>query len=125
MSDDLFMKQCVVIGGLIPKLSKIYDGLEELDIINKVDEIRSDYDKIMTDNESSHLVKVQFNVTPFTEQIKMVTDKLNELVDAETGVTVEHVFVMGKGMDFDATSNIAIIILNIGLKWEVIEDEAI
>ena len=117
MTDNQLKQHCVLIGGLIPKLSKIYDGLEELECIDEVREISANYNDVISNGGTSrHLIEVTFNVVPFHEQIELFTKKLNDLVVAQDA-TVEHLFVQNLAMD--DTKNPLTNRFEIEIKWEV------
>ena len=112
--DNNLKEKCNVIGELIPKLAKIYDGLEELECVDKVDEIKSDYDNILN-GSSTHIIQVRFNVVPFHEQIEAVTKKLNDLVESKDA-TLENMFVRGPGLD-DYNRDLNFSMFEIEINW--------
>lgn len=100
MTDKELQEKCNSIGDVIPKLSKVYDGLETLDVIDKVDEISANYDNIMV-GESKHTVLVHFNKLPFHNIITEVIENINSLV-SENSATLEDISVRFPALDGSA-----------------------
>lgn len=113
MTDKELQEKCSSIGDVIPKLSKLYDGLETLDVIDKVDEISANYDNIMV-GESEHAILIHFNKLPFHDIITEVTEKLNSLV-GENGATLEDIFLRSPVLDDD--SNLMNYKFELKFKW--------
>lgn len=116
MTDSQLKEHCCFVGGLIPKLSKIYDGLEELECVEEVREISANYNDVTKNGVSKHYIEVTFNVVPFHEQIEMFTKKLNDLVVSQDAEVV-HLFV--QNLALDDTKNPSINNFEIDIKWEV------
>lgn len=84
-------QQCDFAGSVIPKLSKIYDGVESLDCVRKVDELKSDYSDVEL-HISKHHMLVQFNEIPKHYGIEMITKELSKLT-SEQNASLENSIV--------------------------------
>lgn len=84
-------RQCNFAGEVIPKLSKIYDGVESLDYVSKVDELKCDYSDVES-HVSKHHMLVRFSEIPKNYGIEEITDVASKLV-SEQNASLENSIV--------------------------------
>ena len=109
MTDKKLMKKCEFIGGVIPKLSKIYDYIEALDCVTKVDEVKCDYND--SDFTSEHMMRVVFKNKPLHNELEILSGALYKIVSAQKAELVYQAVHFGE----DATS----MMFEMHIKWEV------